>query len=258
MTRAFSLSMPAHSEPAMEPLGIVQLTPMLSKGIFGVHTKHRGNQLWWENSSTSSLAEVAMCQGSKWEVWLWSFKLPQTAGIKDPTLKYQGADRAPWLVSVIPAGAEPLCVHVRNLLGSGSCWEAIMALAPLLGRGLCLPLQAAGGSHRWSNSYSSQTWSYLLCQLLQLWVSHCYYPGWNLQPCYSWVFPSVHCSSFNIQGNVKEPECKVLYVQHCKGRVLPVWCLLESHKRSCWGLTWSVTHSPTSAEYSQLSFAVGK
>lgn len=155
MTRAFSLSMPAHSEPAMEPLGIVQLTPTLSKGIFGVHTKHRGNQLWWENSSTSSLAEVAMCQGSKWEVWLWSFKLPQTAGIKDPTLKYQGADRAPWLVSVIPAGAEPLCVHVRNLLGSGSCWEANMALAPLLGRGLCLPLQAAGGSHRWSHPYSS-------------------------------------------------------------------------------------------------------
>lgn len=45
MTRAFSLSMSAHSEAAMEPLGIVQLSPMLSKGIFGVHIKHRGNQL---------------------------------------------------------------------------------------------------------------------------------------------------------------------------------------------------------------------
>lgn len=74
-------------------------------------------------------------------------KLPQTAGIRDQALKHQGADRARWLLSVIPAGAEPfcVCVHVRNLLGSG--WEANMALAPLLERSLCLPLQAAGGSH---------------------------------------------------------------------------------------------------------------
>lgn len=113
----------------MEVLGIVQLSPTVSKGIFGGHRKHRDNQLWWENSSTSPLAEVAMCQGSKWEVWLWS--LPQTAGIKDQTLKYQEPDGACWLLSVIPAGAESLCVCVgggeppgiRFRLGSkhGSC-----------------------------------------------------------------------------------------------------------------------------------------
>lgn len=201
---------------------------------------------------------LSSCRGghvSGQQVRSLTLKLPQTAGIKDPTLKYQGADRARWLVSVIPAGAEPLCLCVRKLLASGSHWEANMALAPLLGRSLCLPLQAAGGFHRWSHPYSHQTWSYVLSQFLQLWVSHCY-PGWNLQPCYRWVFPSVHC--FNIQGNVKEPECKVLYVQHRKGRVFPVWCLLESHKRPCWGLTWSVIHNPISAEYSQPSFPVGK
>lgn len=32
--------MSAHLEPAVEPLDIVQLSPMLSKGISGVHTKH--------------------------------------------------------------------------------------------------------------------------------------------------------------------------------------------------------------------------
>lgn len=115
----------------------------VSIGIFGVHTKHRGSQLWWENSSTSPLAEVAMWQGSKWEAWLWS--LPQAAGIKDQTLKYQGADGACWLLSVIPAGAEPLGVRVRNLPGSGSGWEANMSLAPLLGRELVPP----SASSRW-------------------------------------------------------------------------------------------------------------
>lgn len=241
----------------MEVLGIVQLSPTLSKEIFGGHRKHRDNQLWWENSSTSPLAEVAMCQGSKWEVWLWS--LPQTAGIKDQTLKYQEPDGACWLLSVIPAGAESLCVCGE---GGGTSWDQVQVgkqtwlLHLCSGEGLCLPLQAAGDSRRWSHPYSSWTRSYLLSQFLQLWVSHCS-PGWNLQHCYRWVFPSVHCS-FNIQGNVKEPEWKVLYVQHHKERVFPVCCLLESHKSSCWGLTWSVTHGPISAEYSQLSFPVGK
>lgn len=54
-----------------------------------------------------------------------TLKLPQTAGIKDPTPKYQGADEA---LSVILAAAGPLCLcekppGIRLTLGSkhGSC-----------------------------------------------------------------------------------------------------------------------------------------
>lgn len=132
--------MPAHSELSMEPPGIVQLSPMLSKGIFGVHTKpqNRSNQLKMREQQ-----HLASCRGGHvlgQQVRSLTLKLPQTAGIKDQTLKHQGADGARWLLSVIPAGAEPFCVHVRNLLGSGSGWETNMALAPLPGRSLCLPL----------------------------------------------------------------------------------------------------------------------
>lgn len=40
--------------------------------------------------------------------------------------------------------------------------------------------------------------------------------GWNVQPCYRRVFSSLHGSSLNVQGNAKEPECKVLYIQRYK------------------------------------------
>lgn len=140
----------------------------VSIGIFGIHTKRRGSQLWWENSSTSPLAEMAMWQGSKWEAWLWS--LPQAVGIKDRTLKYQGADRACWLLSVIPAGAEPLGVQEtswdRAQVGKQTC-----LLHPCWGESLCLPLQAAGGSHRWSHPSSSRIWSYLFSQLVSALVT---------------------------------------------------------------------------------------
>lgn len=172
---------------------------------------------------------------------------------KDPTLEYQGADGAHWLPSVILAAAEPLCVCVRSLLRSGSRWEANMALALLLERSLCLPLQAAGGSigeailtlpkHGATSSLSSSSSGLVTATQPEI---HNPVTGGCSQVC------TVPLSIS------KEPEYKVLYVQHQEGRVFPVWCLLESHKRSCWGLTWSVTHDPISAEYSQLSFPVGK
>lgn len=49
--------------------------------------------------------------------------------------------------------------------------KQICLLYPCWGESLCLPLQAAGGSHRWSHPSASQTWSYLFSQFLQLWVS---------------------------------------------------------------------------------------
>lgn len=70
VTRGLSLSMSARLEPAVEPLDIVQLSPMLSKGISGVHTKHSFDE---RTAASHLLQRWPMCQGSKWEVWLWSF-----------------------------------------------------------------------------------------------------------------------------------------------------------------------------------------
>lgn len=106
-----------------------------------------------------------------------TLKLPQPAGIKDQTLKYQEAARARWLLSVIPAGAQPLCVCEKPpgiwLRLGGKCGSCTLA-----GEELVPPSARSRGSRRWRHPYSSQAWSYFLSQFLHLWVKHCY-PGYN-------------------------------------------------------------------------------
>lgn len=146
-----------------------------------------------------------MWRASKWDVGLQS--LSQPAEIKNQTPNYQGAGRTRWLLSVIPAGAEPSCVCVWNLLrlwlGSkhGSC-TLLAGETPQASQCKQQVLPVGEALHP-------------LSLFLQLCVS-CPCLGWNVQPCYGRAFPRVHGSSFNVQGNAKEPECKVLYIQHDK------------------------------------------
>lgn len=184
--------MPAHLEPAMEPLGIMQSPLMLSGRDWGPHKTQQQSVLMRKQHLTSCRGPGGHVAGQQVGSGFEAFPSLQALNPQTPRDWWgslTAVSHSCWCWAFV-------CVCVCETSWDHG-WEANMALAPLLRRKLGSPC----ASSRWfpwvKPSYPSQVWSCAPpAQFLQLWVSHhCW--GWNLQPCYRQAFPSVKTLSMS-------------------------------------------------------------